>query len=166
MRIFESKLLGLPLLPLAWLYGLSVTAHETLYRHGVLKRERVGALVVSVGNVTVGGTGKTPFTAWLARELAARGAKVGIVSRGYGRKSRGLVVVSDGSRLLADVRQSGDEPRLLALKAPGVPVIVDENRARGCREAVRRFGCQILLLDDAFQHRRLHRDVDIVLVNA
>ncbi len=166
MHFFESKLLGSPLLPLAWLYGGVVRAHSALYRSGILKQQRVNALVVSVGNVTVGGTGKTPFTAWLARELANRGVNVGIVSRGYGRKSRGTVVVSNGKQILADVYESGDEPQLLALKTPGVPVIADEDRSRGCREAERHFDCTALLLDDAFQHHRLHRDVDIVLVNA
>ena len=166
MRIFESKLLGLPLLPLSWLYGSSVTARDAVYRTGLRRQKRVDAVVVSIGNITVGGTGKTPFTAWLARQLTEHGAKVGIVSRGYGRKSRGLLVVSDGQRILADVRQSGDEPQLLAHLTSGVPVLVDEDRARGCQEAVRRFSCQILLLDDAFQHRRVHRDMDIVLIHA
>jgi tetraacyldisaccharide 4'-kinase len=122
--------------------------------------------VVSVGNLTLGGTGKTPTAAWLARELAARGRRVVLASRGYGRRrSRDLTVVSDGIRVLSPVECSGDEPLLLASQAPGVPVIVNPDRAIAGFRAVGSFGADVLILDDGFQHHRLDRDLEIVMVD-
>lgn len=127
--------------------------------------EHVNVPVISVGNITLGGTGKTPMVQLLAKELQQMGRNVGIVSRGYRRRSRGVVEVSDGNHVLVDVEQSGDELQLLACSLPHVVCIAAENRFHGATRIVRKFGVDCILLDDGFQHRQLHRDVDIVLVD-
>ncbi|HET7451861.1 MAG TPA: tetraacyldisaccharide 4'-kinase [Thermoanaerobaculia bacterium] len=146
-------------------YGAVVAARRRLYESGWLRSERIGVPVVSVGNLTWGGTGKTPLLAYLAARFEASGRRVGIVARGYRRRSSGVVVVSDGSRLLASASEGGDEPYLLASRLPRAVVVVAERRPEGAREAVRR-GAEILLLDDAFQHLAIARDADVVLVDA
>lgn len=147
------------------LYGAVAAARRRLYESGALHSESVGVPVVSVGNLTWGGTGKTPFLAFLASDYERRGRRIGIVSRGYGRRSRGVVVVSDGARVLAGVAEAGDEPSLLAARFPGAIVVVGEKRAAAARRAAE-LGAGLLLLDDAFQHLALRRDLDIVLVDA
>jgi tetraacyldisaccharide 4'-kinase len=123
--------------------------------------------VVSVGNLTVGGSGKTPFVAALARELIGRGERVAVLSRGYGRRSRSpFVLVSDGNRILATAEDSGDEPLELARGVPGLAVAVGANRAAVGRELLERLGGHLLLLDDGFQHRRVRRDLDLVCFDA
>ena len=146
-------------------YGAVVAARRRLYEAGILRSERVGAPVVSIGNLTWGGTGKTPFLAFLAGRFEATGRRVGIVSRGYRRRSSGVVVVSDGASILASPDAAGDEPYLLASRFPRAVVVVAEKRAEGAREAIR-LGAEILLLDDAFQHLSIERDLDVVLVDA
>jgi len=146
-------------------YGAVVAARRRLYESGWLRSARVDVPVVSIGNLTWGGTGKTPLLAFLAERFEALGRRVGIVSRGYRRKSSGLVVVSDGARVLAPAEDAGDEPSLLAARFPRAVVVVAERRAEGAREAAR-LGADVLLLDDAFQHLALARDVDLVLVDA
>jgi len=138
-----------------------------LFDRGVLRSWRPRCRVVSVGNLTVGGTGKTPMVAWLAEFLQGEGRQVAVASRGYrGDCGRGICVVSDGSRILADVRLSGDEPQLLARRLPHVPVLCSGHRARAVAAAVEKFGIQAVILDDGFQHRRLARDLDLVLLDA
>jgi tetraacyldisaccharide 4'-kinase len=127
---------------------------------------RVGARVVSVGNLTVGGAGKTPVAVEIARRLHARGERPAVLSRGYGRKERGPLVVSDGTTILADARAGGDEPLVIARALPEVPVLVGPDRAALAALAVERFGARSLVLDDGFQHLRLARDLDIVVVDA
>jgi tetraacyldisaccharide 4'-kinase len=146
-------------------WGAVVGARRRLYESGWLRSERVDAPVVSVGNLTWGGTGKTPILAYLAARFEAAGRRVGIVSRGYRRRSSGLVVVSDGGGAVASVSSGGDEPVLLARRFPRAIVVVAERRPEGAREAIR-FGAEILLLDDAFQHLAIARDADVVLVDA
>jgi len=150
------------LIPPAWLYGLG-------YRiRGLLPAvpERLPAPVIAIGNLTVGGTGKTPLAAHVAGILVRAGASPAILSRGYGRMARAeTVVVSDRERVLADAARAGDEPVLLAGWLPGVPVIVDADRARSGRMAIERFGATVLVLDDAFQNRRVMKDLDIVAVD-
>jgi len=139
---------------------------EWLYRHRVLKSRSLPCVVVSIGNLTVGGTGKTPAVEHAVRTLAGLGARPAIVSRGYGRQSKGIRVVADGDSILLDAREAGDEPFLLARHLPGVPVIVGANRYEAARLALRRFGVSAVVLDDGFQHRSLAKDVEIVLVRA
>lgn len=148
--------------PFSFLYGSVVKARNLAYDRGWLPSFSVPAVVVSVGNLTVGGTGKTPLVETLARFFLAEGWKPAVVSRGYGRVGKADVAVSDGSMIMADSLIGGDEPVLLALRLPGVPVLVGVDRVRVSRRAVRDFGCDLILLDDGFQHRRLRRDVDVV----
>jgi len=158
------RLALLPLVPLGWLYAAAAAGHRALYRRGLRRARRLPCRVVCVGNMVVGGTAKTPFAAWLAATLHARGRKVVLVSRGYRRKDTAPVyVVSDGRRVCGSVEGAGDEPMLLAARAPGVPVLVGRDRGVVGLRAVTAFGADVIVLDDAFQHHRLARDLDLVL---
>ncbi len=154
------------LYPLSVLYGLITDLRNWLFDTGIFKQESFAVPVISVGNITAGGTGKTPFTMLLIDLLSGYYSKIVVVSRGYGRKSTGLKIVSDGHKILIPVEESGDEPFLIAQKYPDVPVIVSENRATGIKKAVDHYGAALILLDDAFQHRRVQRNCDIVLIKA
>jgi len=168
----ERRSPGLALLrflavPAAGAYGLLASVRNRLFDEGVLPSWRPRCRVVSVGNLTVGGTGKTPMVAWLAEFLRGEGWRVAVASRGYrGDCGRGICVVSDGNRVLADFRHSGDEPQLLARRLPHVPVLCSAHRIRAVAAAVENFGTQAVILDDGFQHRRLARDLDLVLLDA
>lgn len=152
------------LLPLAPLYRGAVAARSAVYRRGWIARERLPLPVVSVGNLSFGGTGKTPAVIALVRDLVRRGRRPAVLTRGYGRSDRDQrVVVGPEPRLRA--AEIGDEPLELAHRLPGVPVIVDADRARGGREA-ERLGADIAVLDDGFQHLGLERDLDLVLLDA
>ncbi|HVO82333.1 MAG TPA: tetraacyldisaccharide 4'-kinase [Terriglobales bacterium] len=144
--------------PLAAIFGFSVRARNALYDHGLLPSKRLEAPVISVGNLSVGGSGKTPFVILLGQLLKTRGLRFDILSRGYGRKTRGVAVVDPGGPAC----DFGDEPLLLARRL-AVPVVVGEDRYQAGRTAEARFGPQLHLLDDGFQHRALARDFDIVL---
>jgi tetraacyldisaccharide 4'-kinase len=155
------------LLPLSHLYGAGVALRLALYRRGLLSVRRAARPVVSVGNVAAGGTGKTPFVRWLAGELQRRGRHPSILTRGYGRDSRGTVVVSDGRGALASVSASGDEPALLARALPSVPIVADASRAKAsARAETLEAPVDVHILDDGFSHVGLERDVDIVLLDA
>lgn len=145
--------------PLTSIYGGVVGARNALYDRGILPARRLQGAVVSVGNLSAGGSGKTPFVILLGELLQARGIKFDVLSRGYGRTSRGVRLVDPGGL----PQEFGDEPLLMARKLQ-VPVIVGEDRHEAGRFAESRFGPQLHLLDDGFQHRALARDVDIVLV--
>jgi tetraacyldisaccharide 4'-kinase len=145
--------------PLASIFGLGVRARNALYDGGMAHAQRLQGAVVSVGNLSVGGSGKTPFVLLLGDLLKARNLKFDILSRGYGRRSRGVALVDPGG----SVRAFGDEPLLLARRL-AVPVVVGEDRYQAGVFAEAKFGPQIHLLDDGFQHRSLARDFDIVLV--
>ncbi len=148
-------------------YRGAVAARNGLYDRGLLRQERLPCPVISVGNLTVGGTGKTPTVILLAALLRERGRRPAILSRGYGGSARAPVtVVSDGKGILAGWRESGDEPVLIARAVPGVPVLTGPRRILTGRVAVERFGADVLILDDAFQHRALFRDLDIVMLDA
>lgn len=145
--------------PLSIIYGGVVRARNAFYDRGLLKALRLEGAVVSVGNVSAGGSGKTPFVLLLGELLKEREIKFDVLSRGYGRRSRGVLLVDPAGL----AQQFGDEPLLIARKLQ-VPVIVGEDRYEAGRFAESRFGAQIHLLDDGFQHRALARDFDIVLV--
>lgn len=145
--------------PLASIYGAVVAARNSFYDRGILSARRLKGPVVSVGNLSTGGSGKTPFVILLGELLKARGLQFDVLSRGYGRKSRGTLLVDPGG--LAP--QFGDEPLLIARKLQ-VPVVVGEDRFEAGTFAEEKFGPQLHLLDDGFQHRQLHRDFSIVLV--
>jgi tetraacyldisaccharide 4'-kinase len=155
--------LGRPFSPI---YSLTMRLREHLYRRGILQSYRLEVPVVSVGNLTMGGTGKTPMVQYLARQLQSHGYHPAIVSRGYGGAATAKVnVVSDGSTLLLDAKEAGDEPRLLAETLPGVQVLTGIVRRLPAQRAVE-MGADVLLLDDGFQHLQIVRDIDLVLFNA
>jgi tetraacyldisaccharide 4'-kinase len=131
------------------------------------RRRRLGRPVISVGNLSVGGSGKTPIVEHLARLLRESGERPAVLTRGYGRRdpADGVTVVSDGEAILADEARAGDEPLMLARLLPGVPVLVGANRYLSGLLAERRFGATVHLLDDGFQHVELARDVDLLLVD-
>jgi tetraacyldisaccharide 4'-kinase len=141
-------------------------AHEASYTWGVRRRRRLPCAVISIGNLTLGGTGKTPLTMWVARWYQQQGWRVAILSRGYGaRPAARFRVVSSGQGPLLDWQAAGDEPYLLASSLPGVPVLIGKDRYRTGRYAYEQFGTEIVLLDDGFQHHALQRDLDIVLID-
>jgi tetraacyldisaccharide 4'-kinase len=145
--------------PLSWLFGLTVAVRRVLYDIGVLPVYRVQVPVVVVGNVTVGGTGKTPLAAWLARELGLRGLAVGVVLRGYGGRAAGPRVVQDTD----DAREVGDEALVHARRGPHV-VVIGADRVAAARLAAQR-GAAVIVCDDGLQHLRLARDFDIAAVD-
>jgi tetraacyldisaccharide 4'-kinase len=150
--------------PASWSFGGVVRLRNQLYDGGHLRAERVPARVVSVGNLTVGGSGKTPLVLWLAERLAASGRRVAIVARGYRKERPGVVIVGRSGTPLVSVREGGDEAVLLARRFAG-PVVVGEDRVAAARVAAGECGAELLVLDDGFQHRRLARDLDVVLVS-
>jgi tetraacyldisaccharide 4'-kinase len=148
------------------LYASIARARRRWYARHPEARRRLQRPVVSVGNISVGGTGKTPMVAHLARLLVEAGERPGILTRGYARRrpEEGVTVVGDGERVIDDVARAGDEPLMLARSLPGVPVLVSADRyLAGCL-AERRFGVTVHLLDDGFQHFQLERDLDLVLL--
>jgi tetraacyldisaccharide 4'-kinase len=149
-------------------YGRATAMRRAWYGRHPDRTRRLERPVISIGNLVVGGSGKTPLVATLARLLASSGERPAVLSRGYGRldAADGVVVVSDGDRVLVSPAQSGDEPAMLARTLPGVPVLVSRERYLAGRLAERRFGCSLHLLDDGFQHVQLARDVDLVVVSA
>jgi tetraacyldisaccharide 4'-kinase len=160
------RLALLPLSALAQLYGLGARLHRAAYRRGWREARRLPCPVVSVGSLAAGGSGKTPLAAWLAAGLRARGHRVALASRGYGRRGGAAVeVVSDGSAVRCGPERAGDEPLLLAAHAPGVPVLVARDRGAAGLRALADFGSELLVLDDGFQHHRLRRDLDLVVLD-
>ena len=140
---------------LSWPYGAVVRMRNGLYSQGWLTAHTAEVPVISVGNLTAGGTGKTPLVAWLANYLRSKSLRVAVLTRGY--KARETVDTA---------RPATDEPAELAAMCPEVPVVIDPDRVAGAAEAVRNHGAQVLLLDDGFQHRRLARDLDILTIDA
>ncbi|MDX2187838.1 MAG: tetraacyldisaccharide 4'-kinase [Opitutaceae bacterium] len=165
----------------SYLFGWIVETRWWLYRKRLLHDQPLGCLVVVVGNLTVGGTGKTPVVEKFARALRDRGRKVAILSRGYKSKSPPLWkriwaalnhaeeapprIVSDGNEVLLDSEHAGDEPFMLARNLPGVIVLVDKNRVKSGMYAIRRFGCDTLILDDGFQYLPLKGSLNLLLVD-
>ena len=148
-------------------YGGAVRTRNRLFDVGVLRQEKIGCPVVSVGNLTVGGTGKTPMVMLLAGLLRKWGLRPAVLSRGYGGKSRsGVLVVSDGRSVLAGPEEAGDEPVLIARRLRDVPVLAGPKRVITGRYALEHFDIDAILLDDGFQHRYLARDLDIVLLDS
>lgn len=179
---WDGRLAGALLSQLSFLYGLVVQTRLKLYGWGILKQHVPGIQVISVGNLTVGGTGKTPVVEVFARSLQQRGRKVAILSRGYKRVKPPLLerlsqslfrrsdgepplVVSDGKRLLLDSARSGDEPYMLATNLPNVAVLVDKDRVKSSKYAITKLGCDTLILDDGFQYMKLKHRLNIALVD-
>jgi len=172
-EVAEGKRRGVPellllvlLYPFSLLYGLILRLRAYGYATGMMRSFRLPVPVISVGNLTVGGTGKTPTVAMLARRLIDRGMRVVVLSRGYGGSSVATAcVVSDGTRLLLSAEEAGDEPYLLASSIPGLIVVIGADRHQAGLFAIERFAPDVVLLDDGFQHLRLKRDLDILLLD-
>lgn len=158
----------LALAPLGRLYGVAIKARRALYRSGRFRTRELGAPVISVGNLTTGGTGKTPLVEWIANELAQKGLRVCILTRGYGRRRSGnRVIVSNGSEILANASQAGDEPLLLAERLQGLAaVICDADRVSAASWAKENLKSDLFVLDDGFQHLRVARDLNILTIDA
>lgn len=179
INTLRARLLRGGLWMLSRLYGRLVRLRLGLFRDRYFHDHDLGCMVISIGNLTVGGTGKTPVVEMFARALSERGRRVAILSRGYKsqrekRKDQRFAkkapeppprVVSDGNEILLDSLRAGDEPYMLAANLPGVPVVVDKNRVKAGRHAIRYLGADTLLLDDGLQYVRMRRRLDVVLVD-
>ncbi len=164
------SLVCLILLVLSGIYYLGLRVIQLLYRVKILRKVKLKARVISVGNLTVGGTGKTAAVERIARLLQEKGKRVAILSRGYksqvaGRRSQ-VTVVSDGKEVLLSVREAGDEPYLLAQNLSRVPVVIGKNRIRSAAYAKANFNTETFILDDGFQYQGLERDLDILLIDS
>ncbi len=152
--------------PIAAAYSVIVRLRAAAYARGVLPTRRLNRPVISIGNLTAGGTGKTPTAALVAKMLLARGKQVVLLSRGYGGTLEGKkAIVSDGKSLLLSAEEGGDEPVLLARSVPGLAVAIGADRYRAGLLALQRINPDVFLLDDGFQHIRLHRDLNILLLD-
>lgn len=176
-----AELYGFLLHALSYVFSFLVQVRLYLYKHRIFRNKPLGCLVVVVGNITVGGTGKTPVVEKFARILAERGRKVAILSRGYKSKKEPLLkvlwrqlthkeedppkIVSDGKTVLLDSEVAGDEPFMLASNLPGVVVLCDKNRVKAGSFAIRRFGCDTLILDDGFQYLPLKGRLNLLLID-
>ncbi|NQW29629.1 MAG: tetraacyldisaccharide 4'-kinase [Ignavibacteria bacterium] len=149
---------------LSKIYGRFVANRNTEFDNGMRKSIKVTAPVISVGNIVTGGTGKTPMVQFIVRQLQLAGYSPAVILRGYRRNSRGLRVVHDGSEVVCSVAESGDEAMLHAISL-NVPVIVCNHKVDAAVFAAGQINADVIIADDAFQHRALHRDADIVLVN-
>ncbi len=153
------------LYPLSVIYGAIVRLRLLLYKAGVLRAKRVPCPVISVGNITVGGTGKTPVTIFIASLLKESGKRVAVLSRGYKRGGKSIETVSDGRGILLGPDMAGDEPYLIAKRLQGVPVVVGADRVGAALYAIEKFSPDVIILDDGFQHIRIERDLNILLTD-
>ena len=149
-------------------YGIGSGLKNNLYDKGILKPKKVLAFVISVGNMTTGGVGKTPVVGEIAKYLLSEGKKVAIISRGYGGKlsNKQINLISDGEKIYYNAELAGDEPYMLAQNIKGAIIITSKNRYEAAKYAIKTFGADNIILDDGFQHRKLYRDLDIVLVDS
>lgn len=159
-------ILNIILFPFFLIYLLIVAIKNYLYDIKFLKFTKLSCKIISVGNITVGGAGKTPTVIAIAKFLQQQNKSVAVLSRGYGRESSGTQLVTDGKTNLSNWRTVGDEPTLMAKHLSDIPIVVDENRIRGGKYLINKFNPEIIILDDGFQHRKIHRDVNIVLINS
>lgn len=163
LNFTTMKIWAIPLLPLAWVYGVIMQMRNFAYDRGWKRAFKVDVPVISIGNITIGGTGKTPMAEFLLANLLEMGLKPAYLSRGYGRKTKGFRRVEPAA---GDAIAFGDEALQVAMRYPEVPVAVCEDRVVGARQLLGNHPIDILILDDAFQHRRIHRDLDIVMIDA
>jgi len=168
---WQQKLYLAPLFGLSRAYLAAGRWREELYRLGLFPTAKLDCRVICVGNLTVGGTGKTPTVELVCRTLQQKGERVGVISRGYGRRtsssSPDVLIVSDGRKILSfsQAQTAGDEPLMLARRLPGVPVLVGKNRYQAGQQALLRFNLQTLVMDDGFQHLQLARDLNILVLD-
>lgn len=159
---YKKSILPWLLLPLSWIYGLVIKIRRYLYQKQIIKSYRMSVPVIVVGNITLGGTGKTPLTIALVELLKAQGFKPGVISRGYGSKMQNFPyqVSVDSSAI-----EAGDEPLLIHLRT-AVPVIIDPNRPRAAEFLLKQHSCDVIISDDGLQHYALQRDIEIAVVDA
>ena len=155
-----------PLIPVSYLYGWGMRLRQRLYAGGLLSQRSLPLRVISIGNLTIGGTGKTPLVIALTNMLRESGCRVGVVSRGYGRRTSKILEVSNGTTMQSDPNDTGDEPLLIAQRCPGVPVAIASSRYLAGRYLLEKFGIDTLVLDDGFQHLALRRNLDILILDA
>lgn len=155
-------LIKILLSPLLIIYSIVVRIRNRLFDRGYFSSERIGAKVISIGNLTVGGSGKTPTVIYISNMLKKMGKRVGVMSRGYGRKSKGYLLVNDGNKVLHDVRETGDEIFLVSEEC-GIPAAVSEKRVHGAKRFLKDVDLDVIVLDDAFQHRWIYRDINILM---
>ncbi len=146
-----------------YIYTIGAYLRRKLYEKEILKVKKLPAPVVSVGNLSVGGTGKTPITIWLAKYIQSIGLNPVVLSRGYKRKSKDTLVVSDGKNIFVNLEEAGDEPYLIAKK--GIPVVVSSSRYDAGKLALQKLKPDVFILDDGFQHFQLYRDLNILIVD-
>ncbi len=171
LALLQKRLLASPgrflLIPFSWLYAAGVSVRNRLYAIGVFKARSLPCRVISVGNIVVGGTGKTPAVITIAKHLQKEGKRVAILLRGYKRHAREkMTIVSDGKKVCASPAEGGDEAHMMARHLSDIPIIADKCRYLAGQIAFERFNVDVLLLDDGFQHRQLARDIDILTVPA
>lgn len=162
--MISNKLFAGILIPLSWIYLGMVFLRKLLYKMNIVSVKKLSVPVVCIGNITAGGTGKTPAVIAVAQTCITLNKKPAVLTRGYGRTSRNTVIVSDGNSLVSSYPESGDEPAMIAQELP-VPIAVDSNRYRGGNRLIQEFHPDIILMDDGFQHYALHRDINIVTIN-
>ncbi len=158
------KFLKILLAPFVFLYGFIISIRNLFFDKTVFKSEKVNAKVISVGNINVGGSGKTPLVIYVTNLLKKSGYKVGVLSRGYGRNTIGYKLVSKGDEILTSVEECGDEIYHTALECK-VAAAVSENRVKGAKRLIEETGINTIVLDDAFQHRWIERDIDLVIID-
>ena len=159
--------LSMALAPFSAIYGKGISFRLWAYRSGIFKRRTLPGFVLSVGNITTGGTGKTPAVAMLAQWAVKKGFRPAVLSRGYkGKYKKNVLEVSDGRQVLSRPTETGDEPYLLAMNLPGIPVIVSKKRFLAGMLAYKKHNSNFFILDDGFQHLELERDMDLVLVDS
>lgn len=158
------KSLKIILTPFVLLYGFIILIRNLFFDKAVFKSEKVNAQVISVGNITVGGSGKTPLVIYVTNLLKSSGYKVGVLSRGYGRRSSGYKLVSKGEEILTSVEECGDEIYHTSLECK-VASAVSENRVKGAKRLIEEAKIDSIVLDDAFQHRWIARDIDLVIID-
>ncbi len=153
--------------PLSPIYGALMKSREKLYNKGIFRQQSLPVPVISIGNLVLGGTGKTPTVRYVARLVKSQGYHPAIVSRGYhGGAKEAVNIVSDGKDICLSAALAGDEPYMLASSLPGIPVLTGKHRIFPCRHAIDQFKCDVIILDDGFQHLTVKRDVDLVLFDS
>ncbi len=164
------NILRIAVLPLTLIFYIIVKVKNFLYNSHILKQRKFPVKIISVGNVSAGGTGKSPFIIYLADRMASKGFNTGIISRGYGRETKGIQTVFDGNYFTDDSSKTGDELNMIAqnLKTYGdkIYILASESRIKGAEYLLKNFKADYILLDDAYQHRKIFRDIDIVIVDA
>lgn len=163
----KLKFLFIIFRPIGYLYSLVMVLRARLYKTGFFTSSRLSVPVISVGNLTMGGSGKTPLVIYLTGLCRENGINPAVVSRGYrGKASEPVNVISDGETIFLSAEDAGDEPRMIAELAHGTVVLTGKKRVKPCEHAIKAYGSNAIILDDGFQHLALHRDIDIVLFNA